>query len=95
LLKYGWPIDPAGSNRGQSNAGQSHIRDWIDLDSKHGWKLKNMGMRRNYGPNLVPFIREFCIAAHDKELAVLLMHLLVIYLAHRTPPSHKPVLSIV
>ena len=44
------------SNRGQSNGGQSLIRDWIDLDSKRGWKLKNMGMRRRYGLNLVPFI---------------------------------------
>jgi len=29
--------------------------DVIARNSKHGWKLKNMGMRRSYGLNLVPF----------------------------------------
>mgnify|MGYP000426337343 CR=1 FL=1 len=53
---YGWPIDPAESNPGQSNAGQSLIRDWIDLDGKHGWRSKNMGMRRNYGISLESLI---------------------------------------
>jgi hypothetical protein len=59
LLKYGWPIDPAESNRGRSNAGPSLILAWTNLAGKHGWRLKHADTPRSYGLNLVPFNYRF------------------------------------
>jgi hypothetical protein len=58
LLRYGWLIDLAESNRGRSNAGPSLIRAWTNLAGQHGWRLKDADMLRSYGLNLVPFITD-------------------------------------